>query len=158
VTKLAIRTATVEDSECVFVWRNDPDTRAASLNNQEVLWSQHEPWFEAALTNRRIALYLIATLEAPHERVAMCRFNISPSGLSSMISINLNPDFRGQGLATSVVKLAMGSFTVAEPDVREVVAIIWAQNVASRRIFDASGFAEIEEQDGVITAVWKHAD
>lgn len=152
--ELAIRAATIEDSKYVFEWRNDADTRTASLNTDEVPWAQHEPWFAAVLKNPRITLYLVVTAGLPHERVAMCRFNISPTERSSEISINLNPDFRGQGLAMSVLTLAIESFIAAQLGIDEIVAMIRLQNIASLRIFGAAGFAEMEERDGVVTALW----
>jgi len=153
VTELLIRLAELGDSKFVFDWRNDPDTRAASLTTDEVLWAQHEPWFAAALQNPGIVMYMATAAGAETHRIAMCRFNISPAEPSAEISINLSPDFRGQGLAAPVLKLAVDSFVKDHPNIEVIVAVIRSENIASRKIFGSAGFVERGENDGVVTAI-----
>ena len=59
-----IRLATADDSERLFAWRNDPDTRRASHNTDVVPLERHAEWFEKSL-QRSDRIMLIAML---HER------------------------------------------------------------------------------------------
>src|SRR5664279_164434 len=64
---LTLRRADANDSQILWLWRNDATTRAASLNTARVPWDDHERWFTAA-TNDPARAVLIA-LDAGGDRV-----------------------------------------------------------------------------------------
>lgn len=134
-----IRRAGDSDSRDVFDWRNDETTRAVSGDQREVTWQEHTAWFVSTLANRNRYLYIaeLADRSGPR-RVAMCRFDYD-SG-SAEVSINLNPRFRGQGIAGPVLAAAIARFRVDLGAPVELNARIRHTNPASARLFEKCGF------------------
>lgn len=48
---ITARLATSEDSRDLWIWRNDPVTRAMSITTEEVAWDAHTNWYEKSLSN-----------------------------------------------------------------------------------------------------------
>ena len=55
---MRFRKATKKDSENLFNWRNDPETRAESLNTAPVLREAHEAWLARTLKNPNRLLFI----------------------------------------------------------------------------------------------------
>ena len=50
-----LRTATIQDADLLLEWRNDPKTRKASHNTDEVQRDEHISWLTKTLNNEVIA-------------------------------------------------------------------------------------------------------
>lgn len=132
---MRLRKATMEDAERLFQWRNDPVTRAASINRDPVAWHDHLAWLEASLTNP-LREILIAEDGVPLGTVRLDK------DLRTEVSITLAPAARGHGQATSLIALATqtkGPF----------VARIRPDNPASRRAFQKAGFQFTHHAEGM---------
>jgi RimJ/RimL family protein N-acetyltransferase len=143
-SSVAVRPATSQDSRAVFEWRNDEQTRAASVAVESVEWSEHEAWFSAALASDLRYVYIAERRAADDSiaKVGMCRFDVAANGESAETSINLNPAFRGQGLAGEVLQASIEQF---HSDIRSplpLTATIRPANIGSIHIFLAAGFTE----------------
>jgi RimJ/RimL family protein N-acetyltransferase len=142
---LDVRPAKPDDSNDIFEWRNDPVTRQMSHNTGEVLKEEHEAWFKAALGSDNKCL-LICTNDSA-EKIGIVRFDIKEQ--SAEVSINLNPEMRGKGLAKHCLKQAMLYFKMSNPDIKELEAEIKDTNTVSKNIFEGVGFEFDSEQKGV---------
>ena len=131
------------------MWRNDPATRLASLNTSEIAWDDHSAWYSDALGKPSIALYISESSNVESESIGMCRFNISENQASAEVSINLNPEYRGKGLAQGVLHDSIQLFSEEFPNVRELTATIRTSNSASIKIFHLENFETLNEVDGV---------
>lgn len=134
--------AALGDSTDVFTWRNDPATRAASVTQDEVSRADHDRWYAAMLTNDARIVY-IAHLAG--SAIGLCRFDVD--GDSAEVGINLNPEFRGRGLARPILAGSIARFRQTHPQVR-LTATIRPENVASARTFLAEGFQLTGSQPG----------
>ena len=85
VRHLIIRNASVDDATDIFKWRNDPLSVAMSINNEEVIFQEHEKWFYQSLVNRNRELF-IGVLD--NEKVGICRFDYDVKDKISEVSIN----------------------------------------------------------------------
>lgn len=144
---IRVRPATGDDARAVWEWRNDPTTRASSSTTAEVPWSDHEAWFVAALANPESWL-LIAELDG--RRVGVVRFDAQGSHGHWVVSINLAPEARGQGLGAPTLD-AGWRWLASSQDVIDVVAHIRSTNRASLRTFEAAGYGHASRTDG-----WLH--
>jgi hypothetical protein len=45
---MKIRHALESDSKYLWQWRNDPQTRQNSVNQDEISWGDHNNWFTAS--------------------------------------------------------------------------------------------------------------
>jgi RimJ/RimL family protein N-acetyltransferase len=136
-----IRPAAAQDSRNLFKWRNDPLTRLASISQAEVGWPDHERWFVNSLESSERHICIAEITEGLAVRaVGMCRFDLDPKREIAEVSINLNPAFRGRGLAAPVLQAALQHF-LAEHSGVALEATIRLANSASERIFTSSGFS-----------------
>lgn len=146
---MQIRSAEQRDSSDLLSWRNDPVTRAASISTEEVSGEDHERWFETALVNPHLVLF-IAEQDEEGESVGMCRFNLDQDQSRAEVSINLNPAFRGKGLAQPILHESIVRFSQRFPHIQELTATIRAENAPSIKIFLGEGFIERCAQDGIL--------
>jgi RimJ/RimL family protein N-acetyltransferase len=148
MSEISIRTASPDDMQMLFDWRNDPLTKSMSLNAKAIELSEHRDWFNAALL-RDSCLILIAELlgksSLETEQIGMVRFEIANK--QSTISINLNPRQRGKGFAALCLKEAIEFYKEKYESCERILAQIKAGNVASQKSFMRAGFLLASESD-----------
>lgn len=149
--EVAMRGARQDDSPDLFEWRNDPHTRSVSLSTAEVSWEDHERWFETTLANQHRHIYIGELVNDIAETVAvgMVRFDCNENDSTAEVSINLNPNMRGQGLGYSTLSSGIASFWGDAPEVLSITARIRDTNAASIAIFQKAGFTLAGASDGV---------
>ncbi len=130
---IKLRPARMEDAQILFNWRNDPETRLASVHSDRVIWAEHLAW----LKKQR------ALLIAEYHGVPVGTVRIDGTELSWTVA----PEHRGEGLGRQIVSLAMRLGPTA--------ARIKATNVASQKIAAAAGFRLAE--DGELQ-VWRRVN
>ncbi|MDQ3139126.1 MAG: UDP-2,4-diacetamido-2,4,6-trideoxy-beta-L-altropyranose hydrolase [Pseudomonadota bacterium] len=137
---LVFRKAETDDSEMVWLWRNDPEARAASQTQLPVPWPAHQAWYDRALVSPD-RLLLVA--EAEGKPVGVVRFDKQPDDAFE-ISINVRPDARGRGAGTAILAGACRAFLESVGPAR-LDATIHENNPGSQRIFRGLGFKPDEE-------------
>jgi RimJ/RimL family protein N-acetyltransferase len=138
-----LREATAGDARLLFHWRNDPQTREASLRSEPVAWNDHVEWLARVLADPARALYV-----AEDDRGALGTVRLDAGDGGAVVSITIAPDRRGEGLATPLVAAA------CERAGGPVVAIIKPTNTRSVRAFEQAGFRRIGTEDGSLRLVW----
>ncbi len=133
---MIIRPATYQDSDDLFSWRNDPQTRVMSITSDEVSRSDHDGWYSATLSNPKRILFIG---ELDDNKIGMCRFDIGEDK-GATVSINLNPLMRGKGLSVEFLKRSIDTFwEVSKIDLN---AMIKHDNTASIKCFEKAGFCQ----------------
>jgi UDP-2,4-diacetamido-2,4,6-trideoxy-beta-L-altropyranose hydrolase len=131
-----VRPALDEDCHDLWLWRNDPHTRAMSISMHEVDWVTHQGWFRRVLADphRTILIGMVG-----EDKIGMCRFDsLSTSPPRVETSINLNPGYRGRRLAVPLLRASICAYRARSDD--EIVAQVRDENMASIRTFERSGF------------------
>ncbi len=127
------------DAAVLLSWRNDPETRKASLSSADIVPGSHEQWLFRTLQNPDVLL-LVASIEGSD--VGTLRFNRGDEGWH--VSWTMAPEFRGKGLGKAMlaegVKLKPG----------KLYAQIRADNAASLRMASFVGFQGYGEENGVL--------
>jgi RimJ/RimL family protein N-acetyltransferase len=141
---IKLRPAVPADSAELLRWRNDPDTRAASLDRGAVTLAEHERWYAAALGN---AARQILIAEESNVPVGMVRFD-RREGDELEISVNLAPEARGRGLGAEIIVMACRQ----QPVGTVVIARVRPDNLASVKVFGRAGFVRTAEsaQDYIV--------
>lgn len=142
---MRVRLGETRDSDDLFVWRNDPQTRVMSLNSTEVAKSDHETWFHRKLVDENCKI-LIA--EENGDKIGVVRFDIAPELDQAEVSINLNPDYRGKKLSQILLEKGVKLFR-EQCDVK-IYATVRESNLASRKIFEANGFTLVSNDEGML--------
>ena len=138
---LHFRKATQGDSQRLFKWRNDPETRAQSLNTDSVPWADHKTWFEKTLSNPDRLLLI-----AEEEGIPVGTVRIDTKNGEHELSWTIAPDARGKGVGTRMVT------QIVQETRKKLFAKIKPDNVASIKIAEKAGFMPaLEKGDTVIT-------
>jgi RimJ/RimL family protein N-acetyltransferase len=146
---IALRPATADDARLLLDWRNDPDARAASFDQEEIDLEQHRKWLAGRLADPACALFVVEREGIPAGSVRLEREGSD----SAEIHVAIAPEARGGGLATAALREAAeraGELLGAAV----VRARVKPGNEASLGAFRAAGFErEGEEEGGVVVLV-----
>jgi UDP-2,4-diacetamido-2,4,6-trideoxy-beta-L-altropyranose hydrolase len=135
-TSLLLRVAKVEDMKCIFKWRNHPEIRAISRNQQTINWNDHQAWFERMLTRVDIKLLIASKNQTD---VGVVRFDLNDS--SAEISIYLVPKTPHNGLGTKLLNAAENWLQSHHPEINEISAEVLASNPKSQQFFIKNGYS-----------------
>lgn len=138
-SQLEIRPATEEDARLLHQWRDDPRVRRHAFDPSPIPWDKHKAWFDAALADSQ-RIILIGQMAGT---AAGCvRFDIrsAPNAHEARISIYLDPNRLGEGLATPLLMAAAAWLGNARPEITHTIAEVMADNEASRRAFLRAGY------------------
>ena len=136
--QLQIRPATLADSNLLYDWRNDPATRKASRNQDEITPDRHQQWLRETLSGNNRRLFIAETGQTP---VGTIRLDFADE---VEISWTVAPSVRGHGWGKKMVAL------VAESVNCDLVACVRTENNASRKIAEAAGFDPAGQQDDLL--------
>ncbi len=126
---IELRPATVADSERLFHWANDPETRRNSINPDPIPWEKHVAWLTKRLADPD-TLLLIAQVGG--EPIGVVRFDLQPD--HAVISLTVAPEHRGKGYARPIIETACRLVS------RPIVAQILPHNQRSIAAFTGAGF------------------
>ncbi len=136
-SELRIRSAEVRDYRMLWEWANDPVVRAGSFSEEPIPLESHQRWFEQQMGSAAARIYIIEN--RADEPVGQVRFQIEAE--RSTLSINLSPQFRGQGLGSKVLLLGIEELFNTTP-VETIDAYVKPTNERSLELFRSAGFEE----------------
>jgi len=125
-----IRKARQEDCKEIFDWWNDPLTRKMMYDTADVEWDVHQKWFNKVTSDDNVLLCLGYDDDS---KIGVVRFD-RKSELSFEVSINLNPDRRGEGLA-SVILAKSEEFFEHIYGQKYIFAKVRVENISSKKSF-----------------------
>ena len=136
--QITIMPATAVDRDDLFAWRNDPLTQRVSKNSVPIKWETHVAWFAAALASPDRTIYIGYSGTS---KIGSIRFDRTGDAQHQfLVSIMIAPEQRGRGFGGALLRAGIGTL----PDAL-LKAEIAADNIASRRIFEACGFERIPD-------------
>lgn len=135
---LQFRSASLEDAQLLFNWRNDPITQMHSLNTEPVSWDTHINWLTNSLGNPKRQIYI-----AQHNNtlIGMLRGDQCDSGIE--LSWSIAPNMRGQGFGSEMLRQGIHLFTLP------LFARIKANNLASLKIAKTIGFKQTQAESSL---------
>lgn len=132
-----LRKVQKNDRHDLLIWRNHPNTRKMSFDAKPIKSSDHMRWFNANITNRKVGMYIAENTNG--QKIGHIRFE-PLNKASYQVSVNMNPVFRGMGLGHRIIENGTKSFLQKYCRVREVVAKIMIDNIASKKAFQRAGY------------------
>ncbi|MEP3350312.1 MAG: GNAT family N-acetyltransferase [Marinomonas sp.] len=138
--RLILRAATLQDAKTLLAWRNDPQTRAASHNTDEVRVEDHLTWLESSLKKPEQRRLWIAELDG--KLVGTCRADKEDDGWE--LSWTVAPEARGQGVAHKMLSQLIETFQ------QPLTAQVKKDNMASMKVAERLGFVVEKEENGVL--------
>lgn len=131
--KLRLRQATAEDMMLYFYWVNDPAVRAGAFQSATIDLATHHAWFEKALMDGNISMYILMADEIP---VGQVRLTWEDDVV--LIAYSVAKEYRGHGYGKKLLKLV-------EDKVPHGICLfgqVKKGNAASRRVFQSLGYEE----------------
>lgn len=105
---ITLRSATIDDSNLLFAWRNDPDVIAMRSNNTPDTRVAHDRWMSLMLSDQEVVEMYIAELDGVpigQGRVERCFKAMSPKMDACLLSYSIDKAYRGQGYGKQLVTL-----------------------------------------------------
>lgn len=136
----------------LFVWRNDPATRAASFFSEEISLKTHNEWFEKSLNNS--SRVILIALDEECKKLGMVRFDAE--GDCAEISVNLHPEHRGKGLGTLILRKASDLYLDNFPHLR-ITAKIKKSNIPSFKAFTKAGYKELSSEGDTLKMYYRQS-
>lgn len=125
------RKISIKDFFSTYKWRNDPTSIKYSKSQSRVSWYAHTKWFKTNLNSKR-HFYGYIFIDSQKEKIGLVYFKKIDDG-KFLISINLNPKFRGNGHSNEILRNAIMNFKKEET--AQVIAEIMSENFISIRLF-----------------------
>lgn len=138
---IIIRQAIESDSKNIWEWRNDPLTRKNSIDQREITWEGHCQWYAKSLKTENRKIY-VGIDESTGTAIGMVRFDINAADFTADTSINLNPIWRGEGISSQFLRLAIDE--IQRDQALVLIAEIKPDNKPSIKCFERCGFALYE--------------
>ena len=130
---MRLREAGPSDAYTLWVWANDPETRAAVDGRAEIAWVTHVAWLASQLGSSR-ALVWIGELDGG-QPAGTIRFDTNDNWGTARLSYTIASESRGRGLGREIVALGVARLRELRPGAR-VWADVRETNGRSRRIFE----------------------
>lgn len=143
--KIYLRFVEEEDKETIFNWRNDPVTIENSITGK-VNFLEHKAWFANITKDANTNLFII--MNESLEKIGIVFFHKKDN--QAVISINLNPDFRGKGYGTTSLLKAVSQYFDNFP-VESIIAEIKEKNEISLKLFKRIGFVKESKEKNLLT-------
>ena len=134
---LRLRRASPGDRNQLLEWANDSEVRQAFFQSEPITLEEHQAWFATRLEDCNTLIWL---LEVDQSACGMVRFERAEK--AATLSYLVASSHRGQGLATTMLRLALVELADIWPEIR-VIAWVQPHNVASSRSLEGAGFQRI---------------
>ncbi|HEY9584295.1 MAG TPA: GNAT family N-acetyltransferase [Candidatus Paceibacterota bacterium] len=140
---MTLKKATIEDAKMLLDWRNDPLTRAQSINTDEIKLADHEAWLKKTLDNSDRELFVAYEDGVP---VGTCRIDRESNGGESIFELSwtIAPSARGKGMGK---KMLGELINVPKLKGQKLKAVIRPDNLASIKMAEHFSFIR---QDGEV--------
>lgn len=132
---IALRPAIAADCLDIFVWRNHPVNRQYSHNSQEILYEEHQVWFQKILQAKDRFLLIGSDKQGS---LGVLRFDSHND--RCMVSVYLVPNRQGEGLGPALLKEGLEWLKLQYQKPVVVYAEIYTENIASHIAFLRAGF------------------
>jgi RimJ/RimL family protein N-acetyltransferase len=138
---LTLRKATFEDGPFLLAIRNSDDVRFQSKTKDVIPEETHRKWLQAHLGSPESVIWIIEREGDKQGYIRAQRLADGNETGSWLLSIALQPSGRGHGFGSWALKTAC-HWLRKDGGARQVVAEVFAANVAARRLFEGVGFKE----------------
>lgn len=127
-----LRPVVIDDIVLLFEWANQAEVRMNAINSAEIIWEEHQKWFEERIHSDRTKMFILEDHDKP---VAQIRFDFKAGEWHIDFSVSANE--RGKGYGKVVVQEGLRKMKD-----RPVVALVKVSNAPSRAVFTSLGFGQ----------------
>jgi RimJ/RimL family protein N-acetyltransferase len=150
---ISYRKATSNDVMLYFDWANDPAVRANSFNSERINLENHRKWFLREIENPKTLMLVFEFEGIPFGQT---RFHIDRN--ESLLNYSIHKGFRGQGLGTPMIRLAIEELHKVQPNIQKILAKVKVENNPSISVLERCGFRNIISKTEEMTYVYEYAN
>ena len=133
---LNYRKANSKDVNVYYKWANDSTVRDQSYNSKPIDFKIHVKWFHEKINDENCEM--IFFYDDKKEAVGQVTIEKSDSN-NAIIGISIDAKKRGKGYATKMLEMSTDKFLDSN-SIITIHAYIKESNIASKKIFEKSGF------------------
>lgn len=140
--RISIRPAEMGDAHFVLSLRNAEDSVRLSISGKSISAEEHDAWFSRALELNSTKIFIGEFADpalGESVSVASVRFDRSDSD-TWVVSIAVLEPYRGRGIGSSTLRLAMVEMVSGLGSENNFVARVHHTNKSSIRLFNSLGF------------------
>lgn len=134
-SQIKIRRANFDDLLTYFHWANEPETRKQAVHPDFIDLETHTKWFERKIASPVDFLFIFEINQQP---VGQVRFELDQG--KYLISFSVDIHFRGKGLGTILIKMALEALQQELGHRPKVKAYVKPTNTASLHVFRQNSF------------------
>ena len=135
-----VQSADSSHERLLFDWANETEVRRNSFTTEEIIWENHQEWYQKLLTDKSRKLYIFYRSVQP---IGMIRYDITDT--CARISYSVAKEFRHKGYGKAMVEQAEEVLRKERPDIQTIIAVVKLENAASMRIFEELCYQKSEE-------------
>ena len=128
-TELTLIKAKIKDSQSLFDWANDSETRKNSICSKKIIWNDHLKWFQQKINSKNTEIFIV------YEKEPIGTLRIDKINDTLYISFNVLAQYRGKGYGHRIILLAVEKFSD-----KPLVAEVLEENISSQKIFERNKF------------------
>jgi len=133
---IELRRASMEDSELLWKWRNDPVVRKQSFSSDAISWQDHLKWLIGKLADSNC--WILVGVNEDRKPVGQVRLDLN-GARDATVHITVEPAMRDRGYGPAMLVSALDELSRgAAVDI--VHAFIRPDNRASLKAFERAGF------------------
>lgn len=125
------------DIQLIYDLSNDPDVRKNSFSHEIITWEEHRIWYSKTIHDPDILFFLIFDNK---DFVGQIRFDRRKNIDSPIINISITKKYRGKGIASNCLKLALNELKLRWPRTTKISAHVLYENKVSNIFFANNGF------------------
>lgn len=132
-----LRCAEESDMDLLFQWVNDKEVRNNSFQTKDITYEEHQKWFMNMLHREDVKQYIYMSEGEPVGQIRICLV-----GDEAEISYSIAPEYRYMGYGKQMIAALKNVVQEEYPKVKELVAQVKPENLASQKVFLDCGYYE----------------
>lgn len=137
---VSLRTATPDDCELFWHWRNDPESRSVSLSKSPTAKSDHSSHFHQTLNSNDHATWIAENRSK--SPIGKIDIQFQDSGSQAILNMTLDQNYRGRGNGVVIIEAAVRKL-FDEFHIKKIIAQVRTGNVAIEKSYRDAGFISI---------------
>ena len=135
---VTLRKVGTNDLKKIYEWRNHPEIRKNSYNENEILWNEHVGYWKKRLGGSGNYSFIVVS-----DNIDVGLVRLDKRDDSYEVHIMIAPDKQGKGFGTAAIAKVKG--VAANLGIKKLIAKVKPANIASKIIFTENGF--VKEKD-----------
>jgi len=142
IVNLYLKRAAVKQCDILYAWTNEEEVRRNSFNQEKIPYEQHVKWFNNKINSNSSIIFLCYEGEIP---VGVVRIEMEAA--QGTISYSVDKNYRGKGVASSMLKLLEEEIKNNKIDIHRLIGYVKFDNIPSQNIFKKLGYIEKKEEE-----------